>query len=355
MDFEWNRFESIIKRYRQKVSPLAFENISRLKHQLFEDIGISPEDYKEATLYHDISEDTHNSVFCQGLDEITDSNITEIVNLKSLKKYAYDRFTPTKKSLVHGNHLIFRNSLIRYIRYLEENGVDYNGYKKHEVRYYRKNGIGRRYALGPSMQFMGREVRKVAFENISFDIDMVNACWSILFSEIRDEHIAYKYPLISMYASNPLIWKMIMSEYYDETIEESKIRLLQPLYGLLPSDDNPFLWKINLEVINAAKYLLSLEKNKIFRTMFQYRKIPIFSRLVTMILIKEDALLSKLETMLLNEFPDANISLLQYDGLQLFAGQELKQDLENVLENFQYVTGVTVIIKELLPNQLKTT
>ena len=55
--------------------------------------------------------------------------------------------------------------------------------------------------------------------------------------------------------------------------------------------------------------------------------------------------LSLLEERLLQTFPDANISLLQFDGLELFTN-ERKDDIEKVLQEYKKETGISVIIKE---------
>ena len=323
-----------------------------MKQDVFEDIGSSPKEYKEAMLFLEIIEDVKHGdkpTFCKQHDRIIAKTITEIVDLQAIKVYARNITRKEQNSWYIKKR---QQSIWSYIHYVEENGEDYNGLKKNEVKYYRKNGIGRRFAKGPSMQFMSREVRTLAFQNISFDVDMVNAWFSILSAEIRKENASDKYPFISMYSSNPFIWKIVMSEYYDETIEESKLRLIQTLYGMLPSDDNPYLWQLQSEVVSAANFLLSLEKNKYLQNMFEDRKIAIFSRLLTLIIIEEDNLLSILETFLLKRFPTANISLLQYDGLQLFINPEMLKDVEKAIVDYESETGIPIIIKKLDKNPL---
>lgn len=357
LDVDWKRLKLITQRYNEKSfpSPEQCGNISNIKNRAYEDMGSSPKEHKQATLFYeihneDIITDGRGKSFFIKQDQDIANTITEIVDLEAIKMYANSISSTTQNSWFIKNK---QNHLWGYINYVEENGIDYNGLKKHDVKYFRVNGIGRRFAIGPSMQNMAREVRKVAFQNNSFDIDMVNAWPSILSMELRKENVFHMYPAISMYDSYPLIWKTVMSEYYDETIEESKIRMIQPLYGSLPSDDNPYLWKLTSEVISAAKFLLSLKKYKKINNMFQGRKIKIFSKLLTLIVASEDNLLTTLETFLLQKFPTANISLLQFDGLQLFLDPKRKKDVEKAIEEYEKETGISVVIKQLEPNPMK--
>ena len=55
--------------------------------------------------------------------------------------------------------------------------------------------------------------------------------------------------------------------------------------------------------------------------------------------------LSLLEERLLQKFPNANVSLLLFDGLELFTN-EIKEDIEKVLNEYKKETGISVIIKE---------
>ena len=55
-----------------------------MKQGVFEDIGSSPKEYREATLYLEIGEDIHKlkpPTFCKQHDRIIAKTITEIVDL----------------------------------------------------------------------------------------------------------------------------------------------------------------------------------------------------------------------------------------------------------------------------------
>ena len=148
-----------------------------------------------------------------------------------------------------------------------------------------------------------------------------------------------------MYALNPTIWKAVFSEFYEESVGDTKIRLIYPLYGLPPTDNNPFLWRLTYEVNHAAKFLMSLDENRFVDTLYQDVKRPRFIRHQIILEKREDKLLSLLEERLLQTFPDANISLLQFDGLELFTDAR-KDDVEKVLQEYKKETGISVIIKE---------
>ena len=91
--------------------------------------------------------------------------------------------------------LIHHISLQDYINHVESIGINYNGFKMHEVKYYRKHGLGRRNANFSSMQWMPIKIRSTAFKNAGFDIDMVNAGISILQILLKEKWTNTKHTL----------------------------------------------------------------------------------------------------------------------------------------------------------------
>ena len=90
---------------------------------------------------------------------------------------------------------------------------------------------------------------------------------------------------------------------------------------------------------------MSLDENRFVDTLYQDFKRPRFIRHQIILEEREDKLLSLLEERLLQKFPNANVSLLLFDGLELFTNGR-KEDIEKVLNEYKKETGITVIIKE---------
>ena len=347
LEVDCRKLKAIVKKYDEKLTTGIANcgNIWKTKYQVLEDDGSIVKGVQE---YNTIYLEKHNAwlqkskdacksyvwCFCNQKDPVVSTKV-EIVNLTALIEYASD-----KRNVISGH-----SGLNDYIDHVKLNGINHNGLKKHEVKYYMKDGIGRRYAKGHSMQSMSIKLRTIAFANIGYDIDIVNAGISILHLILREKKVANHYPFIGMYASNPTIWKAVFSEFYEESISDSKIRLMYPLYGLPPTDNNPFLWRLTYEVNHAAKFLMSLDENRFVDNLYQDLKRPRFIRHQIILEQREDKLLSLLEERLLQKFPSANVSLLLFDGLKLFTN-EIKEDIEKVLNEYKKETGISVIIKE---------
>ena len=105
-----------------------------------------------------------------------------------------------------------------------------------------------------------------------------------------------------------------------KNLEKSKLRLIQTLYGAIPKDDNPFLWTLLLEVINAANILLESEEyRKMFPTDYG-REENLFSRLFKILTIAEDRILASLEKFVADEISGCNISLKKSAGNFIYLG-----------------------------------
>jgi len=145
--------------------------------------------------------------------------------------------------------------------------------KKVDVWYHQWHNMGRRYATGYSMQRTSKTARAAAFGKIGYDVDMRNACFSILGLELKKNNVHANYPIIYQIQQNPIAWRTMISELYDESAKNGQLRLIKTLFGSLPNDDNPYLWKLSLEVIKAAKYLLELPENQFISSLYSEKKV----------------------------------------------------------------------------------
>ena len=86
----------------------------------------------------------------QILGDVECGSFTEVVNLEALKARAQQQVDRRQ------------SALCEYIAKIERDGVrdeEWPGMICHEVKYYRKHGVGRRYAIGWSLQHMTEESR----------------------------------------------------------------------------------------------------------------------------------------------------------------------------------------------------
>ena len=209
--------------------------------------------------------------------------------------------------------------------------------------------MGRRYADGISAQNLNKIVRAIAFENIGFEIDMENSSLSLLYLELQALKVESEYPIVCKIRNNPSLWREIIGKYYDITVNEAKKMLIRTIYGGKPQDDNPLLWALLLEVIRASQYLLQQPKYVFLHSMYSDRKTPLFSRLFILLSINEDKILTELEKCIMDHFPEANVSLLMYDGLEIYMNKDLRQELSTILKEFSNKTGVNMKIKRSPP------
>ena len=269
------------------------------------------------------------------IDRVFVDKIWETVDLKALRTYAESSNKNENKKMQ------------QYVNYFEENGIDVGeGLKKIEVSYYRINGVGRRYASGPSLQRLSKQARKVAFQNLGFEIDMVNAGFSLLYLEIKNVNQSENYPIIKKLIENPKTFRSMLSEYYDEEIENSKLRIIKTLYGAIPEDDNPFLWKLLYEVVCATKTLLEIDD---YKKLFQEdpgKNEKLFSKLFQIITISEDRLMVSLEKEVKDKISNCNVSLRIFDGLELNIDPCGRKQLEEIVQTYSRSNGVNFIIKE---------
>ena len=106
------------------------------------------------------------------------------------------------------------------------------------------------------------------------------------------------------------------------------------------------MWSLLLEVTNACRFLLGLKENDKIASLYSDRKRPMFSRLFTIITIIETKISQKLEDKLKSRCEEANISVLLFDGLELYLDSNYKEDLELELQSFSKEFGITVRIKD---------
>ena len=254
--------------------------------------------------------------------------------MNSLRKYASQNIDVNQPKLEE------------FVSYVDSVGIEVkDGIKKIEVSYHRIKGIGRRYAGKYSMQRHSRAARKAAFEKIGHDIDMVNAGFSILSLLLQEKNLIDKFPMIDSLRKNPFLWRKMTSKYYGESLENSKWKIVEMLGGVLPTGDNPLLWKLMLEIIDATKILVNISDYSEEMTLQLENQESLFSKLFLILSEEEDKLLQLLENKIKNSINDCSISLRMFDGIELYIDKKNWLKVEEVLSEFMNDTGIKVIIK----------
>ena len=148
------------------------------------------------------------------------------------------------------------------------------------------------------------------------------------------------------YNKNKKNFRKLLAEFYNESEEDAKVRLICCLYLALPKDDNPLLWKLLVECFSFAERILADPSNAMLEGMFADRKSPLASRLFYALTRKEDAALEHCTQKLAQLMPKSTVSCLIYDGFIIHLDDEsTKSDLETHLRAISEESGVKWICK----------
>ena len=83
-----------------------------------------------------------------------------------------------------------------------------------------------------SMQRMNKKSRMIAFGSTSYDIDMKNACFSILGQEFTKNGVQEEFPILCKIVEFPDSWQQFISNCYDEDVKSTKNRLIRIFFDL---------------------------------------------------------------------------------------------------------------------------
>ena len=216
---------------------------------------------------------------------------------------------------------------------------------KVKICYYRKFGIGRRYAKGPSIQKLSRQARSAICGKYALDIDYENSMVAFATREAVKLVGEVRFPLMTRFTKYAKIFRELLMELYEVDKDVAKVMISCLLFAAAPMDENPLLWALALEFARCTDLLLRQPCNGNLNTMFSSRPNPRASRLSYLLGSMEDAGVEEVCDHLRAAVPGLLTTTLMFDGVIVYPPEGSEAAVATALADFSDSHGMKVLVK----------
>lgn len=213
-----------------------------------------------------------------------------------------------------------------------------------DITYVRK--CGRRYAIGPSLQYVPKAYRSMFCKDAALDMDFVCSLPNVAAHIAHKHGFVDKLDLLHRLRKYPHVWRSFLSEFDDADMDQATAMPYRCIVGGQPVDGNPLLWTAKKEIDMFTALVLQIPVYVFVNDRYGEKRNLAASRLVHVLFAEEDKLLSEMLTWLTDACPNVHVSTLMFDGAIVYPTiEQSKEGLQAMLEDYSQSFPVPVVIK----------